>query len=56
MKLSTKLKNYRADRPDEWSMDEFARQAERLETLLFEASEQIYDLPELEKKIQDELD
>lgn len=52
MKLSDKLKRYRTDRPDEWTMGEFARDAEKLEQILFEASEQLYDLPELEQKIQ----
>lgn len=55
-KLSTHLRLFRADRPDEWIMDEFIRKAEKLEALLFEASEQIYDLPELESKIQDAID
>jgi len=32
MKLSNKLKNCRADRPDEWAMDEFIRGAEALES------------------------
>lgn len=27
-KLGIKLQNYRADRPDEWTMDEFTREAE----------------------------
>jgi hypothetical protein len=31
MKLSDKLRQWRADRPDEWKMDEFIRMAEELE-------------------------
>jgi len=37
MKLSEKLERYRADRPDEWTMDEFARQARQLEDALLDA-------------------
>lgn len=37
LKLSTKLKCYRSDRPDEWTMDEFFRDAESLEKQLQEA-------------------
>lgn len=37
MKLSEKLERYRADRPDEWAMDEFARQARQLEDALLDA-------------------
>ena len=37
MKLSEKLENYRTDRPDEWTMDEFARQARLLEDALLDA-------------------
>ncbi len=55
-KLSAHLRIFRFDRPDEWTMDEFIRKAENIEALLFEASEQIYDHPELEGKIQDALD
>ena len=32
--LSDKLKFWRADRPDEWTMDEFIRDATRLEGLI----------------------
>jgi len=38
MKLSERLKVSRINRPDEWSMDEYARQAEELETQLSEAN------------------
>lgn len=31
MKLSTELSKWRCDRPDEWKMDEFIRNAEKLE-------------------------
>jgi len=31
MKLSERLKSWRAERPDEWTMDEFIRLAEVLE-------------------------
>jgi hypothetical protein len=31
MKLSEKLQSFRADRPDEWTMDEFIRDAKQLE-------------------------
>ena len=31
MKLSTELGKWRCDRPDEWKMDEFQRNAEKLE-------------------------
>ena len=37
MKLSEKLESYRIDRPDEWTMDEFARQARQLEDALIDA-------------------
>jgi hypothetical protein len=37
MKLSQKLETYRTDRPDEWTMDEFARQARQLEDALLDA-------------------
>jgi len=37
MRLSEKLENYRTDRPDEWTMDEFARQARTLEDALIDA-------------------
>jgi len=37
MKLSEKLERYRCDRPDEWTMDEFARQARLLEDALLDA-------------------
>lgn len=56
MVLSERLKGYRCDRPDEWSMDEFIREAKKLEHLLFEASQQIYDQPDLEDEIQKALD
>lgn len=32
MKLSEELSKWRADRPDEWKMDEFIRNAEKLES------------------------
>lgn len=56
MILSKQLKQCRAERPDEWTMDRFIREAEKLESLLFKASEQIYDQPELEQEIQRALD
>lgn len=34
MKLSDDLQYWRAERPDEWTMDEFIRKAKRMETLL----------------------
>jgi len=37
MRLSQKLENYRTDRPDEWTMDEFARAARQLEDALLDA-------------------
>lgn len=37
MRLSEKLERYRIDRPDEWTMDEFARQARQLEDALLDA-------------------
>ena len=37
MKLSEKISNYRADRPDEWTMDEFHRHALKLEAALIDA-------------------
>ena len=37
MKLSEKLERYRTDRPDEWTMDEFSRQARQLEDALLDA-------------------
>lgn len=33
-KLSEELKFFRADRPDEWKMDEFIRMAEKLESCI----------------------
>ena len=30
-KLSERLKDWRADRPDEWKMDDFIRQSKRME-------------------------
>ena len=33
MKLSEKLKSWRAERPDEWTMDEFIRTAEKMELI-----------------------
>jgi hypothetical protein len=35
--LSDKIQYYRADRPDEWTMDEFAREARQLEDALRDA-------------------
>jgi hypothetical protein len=32
MKLSVELEKWRADRPDEWKMDEFIRKAAELES------------------------
>jgi hypothetical protein len=37
--LSGYIKTWRADRPDEWTMDEFIRKAEKLERELQEARE-----------------
>lgn len=37
MRLSEKLERYRTDRPDKWAMDEFARDARRLEDALLDA-------------------
>ncbi len=37
MRLSEKIEKYRTDRPDEWTMDEFARQATLLEDALLDA-------------------
>lgn len=37
MMLSDKLEKYRTDRPDEWTMDELARQARALEDALMDA-------------------
>jgi len=37
LKLSEKLERYRTDRPDEWTMDDFARQARQLEDALLDA-------------------
>ena len=34
MRLSEELIKWRADRPDEWKMDELARKAKRLESAL----------------------
>lgn len=45
MKLSVELEKWRADRPDEWKMDEFIRNAEKLEeqnaALIVKMQEQI---------------
>ena len=38
MRLSEKLERYRTDRPDEWTMDEFARQARQLEDALLDGA------------------
>ena len=37
MLLSEKIENFRADRPDEWTMDDFARNARQLEDALKDA-------------------
>ena len=37
MRLSIMLEKARIDRPDEWSMDEFARKARQLEDALIDA-------------------
>ncbi len=37
MKLSEQLARYRIDRPDEWTMDAFAREARLLEDALMDA-------------------
>lgn len=37
VRLSEKLERYRTGRPDEWTMDEFARQARLLEDALLDA-------------------
>jgi len=37
MRLSELLEKMRTDRPDEWSMDEFARKARQLEDALLDA-------------------
>ncbi len=37
MLLSEKIESYRADRPDEWTMDDFARKARLLEDALKDA-------------------
>lgn len=37
MKLSEKLERYKTDRPDEWTMDEFCRDARQLEDALLDA-------------------
>jgi len=37
MRLSEKLERNRTDRPDEWTMDEFSRQARQLEDALMDA-------------------
>ena len=34
MRLSKKLEKFRTDRPSEWMMDEFLRQAEKMERAL----------------------
>jgi len=36
LKLSEKLQRYRTDRPDEWTMDEFTRDALKLEAKIAE--------------------
>ena len=40
-KLSEQLRYWRAERPDEWKMDEFIRQAKDLEDLLIDAADHI---------------
>lgn len=37
MKLSDKLEKWKAERPDAWTMDEFARDARALEDALLDA-------------------
>lgn len=37
MRLSVMLENMRTDRPDEWTMDEFARKARAMEDALIDA-------------------
>jgi len=43
-KLSEQLKDWRADRPDEWKMDEFIRQAKEIEECLSEAVDLMEDI------------
>jgi hypothetical protein len=39
VRLSKKLEEFRTDRPSEWIMDEFARQAKKMEVALVEVRE-----------------
>jgi len=41
MKLSEELEKWRADRPDEWKMDEFIRNADALEKQLAELQDKL---------------
>lgn len=43
-KLSEQLRYWRAERPDEWKMDEFIRQAKELEECLSEAVDLMEDI------------
>ena len=45
LRLSSHLKDWRADRPDEWKMDEFIRQAEYLENVIRKLREVLNEQP-----------
>ena len=44
MKLSERMREFRSDRPDEWTMDDFIREAEKLESALQKAYDMAWDL------------
>lgn len=46
MKLSEDLKRLRAERPDEWKMDEFIRLAESMETAIDYIKNNYWEKPE----------
>jgi len=47
MLLSKKIEGFRCDRPSEWMMDEYMRDAEKLETELTKAKEKVEELEEI---------
>ena len=55
MKLSDDLRKARADRPDEYTMDRFIREAEMMERILMLVSKHLHHVGEIEKQILKQL-
>ena len=51
IKLSDDLKYWRAERPDEWTMDDFVRKARKLEALLPQWTRVEDGLPEMDEMV-----